>query len=214
MEQTMNKQVEIVVLIAFLAGSAPGVAFAQSADPGALIKAAVLPLPESLRGGATVVNSEAGGKYTVLRKGSNDMVCIHEPSEGAGRAYQSGKIFWVHCYNESIFAWMKRRAELMNDFAREGKTVDAKAVNNAVESEIKSGKLKLPDHPTTGFQMRGPISGYNAVANTVSSEIKSWQMVIIPYATGASLSLPEQPTPGLPWVMNAGSPMAHIMVEH
>jgi hypothetical protein len=45
-------------------------------------------------------------------------------------------------------------------------------------------------------------------------EIKSWQMVIIPYATGASLSLPEKRTPGFPWVMNSGSPMAHIMVEH
>jgi hypothetical protein len=215
MEQTkMSKHVEIVVLVALLTGSAPVVAFAQSTDPGALIKAALLPLPEPLRGGATVVNSEAGGKYTVLRKGTNDMVCIHEPSEGAGRAYQSGKVFWVHCYNESIFAWMKRRAELANDFARAGKTVDAKVLNDAVESEIKSGKLKLPAHPTTGFQMRGPMSGYNAAANTVSSEIKSWQMVIIPYATGASLSLPEEPTPGLPWVMGAGSAMAHIMVEH
>jgi hypothetical protein len=210
----MNKLVEIVVLVALLTGSAPVAAFAQSAGTSALIKAAVLPLPESLRAGATVVNFEAGGTYTVLRKGSNDMVCIHEPTEGTGRAYKSGKIFWAHCYNESIFAMMKLRADLMKDLARAGKTVDAKVVNDAVESEIKSGKLKLPAHPTTGFQMRGPLSGYNAAANTVSPEIKSWQMVIIPYATGASLSLPEERTPGLPWVMDSGSPMAHIMIEH
>jgi hypothetical protein len=46
-------------------------------------------------------------------------------------------------------------------------------VNDGIESEIKSGKLKLPAHPTMGFQMRGPLSGYNAAANTVSPEIKS-----------------------------------------
>jgi hypothetical protein len=210
----MNKLVEIVVLATFFTGSSSVSAFAQATETSALIKAAVLPLPEPLRAGATVFSYEPEGKYTLLRKGSNDMVCIHEPGEGTGRAYQSGNIFWAHCYNESVFAIMKRRADLMKELARTGKTVDAKMVNDGIESEIKSGKLKLPAHPTIGFQMRGPLSGYNAAANTVSPEIKSWQMVIIPYATGASLSLPEEPTPGLPWVMNSGSPMAHIMIEH
>jgi hypothetical protein len=209
----MNKPVEIFVLAAFVTGCASVAAFAQSTDTNAVIKAAVLPLPEPQRPGATVVSYEEG-TYKMLRKGSSDTVCIHEPSEGKGRAYQSGKIFWAHCYNESIFAMMKRRDELIKEFARTGKTVDAKVVNDAIESEIKSGKLKLPAHPTMGFQMRGPLSGYNAATNTASTEINSWQMVIIPYATGASLSLPEERTPGLPWVMDSGSPMAHIMIEH
>jgi hypothetical protein len=210
----MNKLVETFVLSAFVTGCASVAAFAQPTDTNALIQAAVLPLPEPLRAGATVVSYEPEGTYTMLRKGSSDTVCIHEPSEGKGRAYQSGKIFWAHCYNESIFVMMKRRDELMKEFARTGKTVDAKGVNDAIEREIKSGKLKLPAHPTMGFQMRGPLSGYNAATNTASTEIKSWQMVIIPYATGASLSLPEERTPGLPWVMDSGNLMAHIMIEH
>ncbi len=205
----MNKLVEIAALAAFVMGSA---AFAQSTD-NAFIKAAVLPLPESLRAGATVVSYQ-DGTYTTARKGSNDMVCIHEQSEGTGKAYKSGKIFWAHCYNESIFAIMKRRNVLRMELARGGKTVDAKVLDETIESEIKSGKLKLPPHTTIGFQMRGPLSGYNAATNTTTAEIKSWQMVIIPYATGASLSLPEEPTPGLPWVMGSGGPMAHIMIEH
>lgn len=205
----MNMPIKIAVLAAFAA-----TAFAQSTDTSASIKAAILPLPELQRAGATVVNHEPTGTYTVLRKGANEMVCIHEPSEGGGRAYKSGQIFWAHCYNEAIFALMKRRAELRKELAGSGKTVDAKAVDDTIERDIKSGKLKLPTHPTIGFQMRGPLSGYNVTANTVSTEIKSWQMVIIPYATGASLSLPEERTTGLPWVMSPGSAMAHIMIEH
>jgi len=62
--------------------------------------------------------------------------------------------------------------------------------------------------------MRGPLSGYNAATNTVSGEIKAWQMVMLPYATGASLSLPDKPNANMPWVMNAGTWAAHIMIEH
>jgi hypothetical protein len=108
---------------------------------------------------------------------------------------------------------MRRGVELRQEFLRAGKTVDAKMVNDVLDGEIKAGKLKLPDHPTMGFQMRGPLSGYNEAKNSVSSAIKAWQMVIIPYTTGASLSLPEKPTEGMPWVMSSGTWSSHIMVE-
>jgi len=62
--------------------------------------------------------------------------------------------------------------------------------------------------------MRGPLSGYNAASNTVSDVIKRWEMVILPYATGQSLSLPEKPQGNMPWVMEAGTWSAHIMIEH
>jgi hypothetical protein len=77
-----------IVLATFFTGSSSVAAFGQATDTSALIKAAVLPLPEPLRAGATVFNYEPEGTYTLLRKGSNDMVCIHEPGEGTGRAYQ------------------------------------------------------------------------------------------------------------------------------
>jgi hypothetical protein len=37
-------------------------------------------------------------------------------------------------------------------------------------------------------------------------------MVIVPYATGASLSFPEKESDGMPWVMDAGTFIAHIMI--
>jgi len=142
------------------------------------------------------------------------MVCIDEPTEGQGRGYPAGaQIFWVHCYHESISAVLKRRAELRQEFLLAGKTADVKMLDDALDTEIKAGKLKLPSHPTMGFQMRGPLNGYNQATNSVTSEIMTWQMVIIPYATGASLSLPEERKEGMPWVMESGTWGAHIMIE-
>ena len=119
-------------------------------------------MPTGRRPGFFEPVTRKGGKYTVLRKGSNTMVCIDEPTEGQGRGYPAGaQIFWVHCYHESISAVLKRRAELRQEFLLAGKTADVKMLDDALDTEIKAGKLKLPSHPTMGFQMRGPLNGYN-----------------------------------------------------
>jgi hypothetical protein len=199
---------ELFALIAFLAGSTSLSMHAQTNNTPARIAAAVLPLPEALRGGATVVSAEEGGKYTVLRKGSNEMVCIGDvPGSPA---------FSVQCYHQQIFAVMQRRSELLVRAGKPARAIpsdDTKAVEDALDAEIKSGKLPLPTHPTIGFRMRGPRSGYDPATNTVSSQINAWQMVIIPYVTGATLALPEKPMAGMPWVMDSGTWLAHIMVE-
>jgi len=51
------------------------------------------------------------------------------------------------------------------------------------------------------------------MAGAVSPASHTWQMVIIPYVTGASLSLTEKESGGMPWVMSAGAIMAHIMID-
>ena len=82
-----------------------------------------------------------------------------------------------------------------------------------MDAEIKSGKLKLAPVPTVGFHMAGPVDAFNPAVGTVSPAVHTWQMVIIPYATGASLSLPEKESGGVPWVMATGTFMAHIMID-
>jgi hypothetical protein len=63
--------------------------------------------------------------------------------------------------------------------------------------------------------MAGSVDAFNPADGTVSAAAHVWQMVIIPYATGVSLSLPETANgDSMPWVMDAGSYMAHIMVDH
>ena len=58
------------------------------------------------------------------------------------------------------------------------------------------------------------MTSYNSATNTVADDVKSWQMIMVPFATGKTLALPEQSSKGMPWVMAAGTWMAHIMVEH
>jgi hypothetical protein len=82
-----------------------------------------------------------------------------------------------------------------------------------MEAEIKSGKLKLGPVPSIRFRMSGPVTGFDPAAGTVSPAVETWQMIIVPYATGASLSLPEKESGDMPWVMSAGTYGAHIMIE-
>jgi hypothetical protein len=171
---------------------------AQHDEHSARIASALLALPESLRAEATVISVEKGIE-TVLRKGSNGMVCM---------ADQPGdQTFFVNCFHETIRALQRRSLEL-------SKQLSGKALDEALDKEIKAGTLKAPLTPSMGFQMRGPLGGYNPTTNTVSREIKTRQMVMLPHATGAKLSLPEKPEGDMPWVMNAGTPSAHIMIEH
>lgn len=171
----------------------------RSARP---IEAAVLPLPQPLRAGATIVRQTEDGATTVLRKGTNDMVCVD--------ATKSDR-FLAYCYPRAMFAVYQRAAQLAKQL---GSTDMAMDVADAIEREVKAGKLNLPRATTVGFAMMGPIRGYNAATNTANADIKPWQTIQIPFATVASLGLPEKPEKGMPWVMHSGMWMAHIMIEH
>jgi hypothetical protein len=119
--------------------------------------------------------------------------------------------FLAYCFNESFFALFQRATELSKQL---GVPDNSKPVTDAVEKEIKDGKLTLPRETTVGFSLTGPMTGYNPATNTVNADIKSRQMIQVPFATGKTLALPEQSSKGMPWVMAAGTWMAHIMVEH
>jgi hypothetical protein len=175
---------------------------AQTPDATSRIVAAALPLPEHLRADATVIATADDGTTTTLKKGSNGMVCTNASTPDTFSAF---------CFNESVFALLNRATELSKQL---GSPDTSKPVTDTMEKEIKAGKLYLPPQTTVGFAMRGPIIGYNPASNTTTTEIKSWQMIVVPYATGKTLGLPEQPSKGLPWVMAAGTWMAHIMIEH
>jgi hypothetical protein len=174
----------------------------QTPDTATLIAAGTLPLPEHLRAGATVVTQTNGGASTVLKKGANGMVCTNASTRDTYSAY---------CFSEPVFALFQRAAELSKQLSVPD---TSKPVTDAVEKEIKGGKLALPRETTVGFALSGPMTGYNPATNTVTGYIKSWQMIMVPFATGKTLDLPEQSSKGMPWVMAAGTWMAHIMVEH
>ena|ERR1700722_13802326 len=192
----------------------PLVTRAQSSPDAAIkIAIAVLPLPKEMRDSATVIDVVGGGKIDMLRKGTSDMVCTYHPPAVPPNSKTGEKVLGLSCYHEAVSKLTIRANAVRRELTAAGKPADNKAVDAQVDAEIKSGKFKLAPAPTIGFRMSGPVDAFNPAAGTVSPAVQTWQMVIIPYATGASLSLPEERSGGMPWVMGSGTFMAHIMVE-
>ncbi len=211
----MTQVAKYLAIALFSAGYfTPLVTKAQtSSDAATKIAIAVLPLPREVRDSATVIDVVEGGKIETLRKGTSEMVCAYRPPAVSQRSKTGGKVLILGCYHEAVSKLTIRANAIRRELTAAGKPADDNAVDAQVNAEIKSGKLKLAPGPTIGFRMAGPVDAFNPAAGTVSPEVHAWQMVIVPYATGASLSLPEKESGAMPWVMQAGTFMAHIMIE-
>jgi hypothetical protein len=166
------------------------------------IAAAVLPLPEVMRDHATVFGYARDLSLVSLRQGSNGIVCT---------AFRPGADeFDVRCYHESFMPVVRR----LRDLHSQG--VGQSEIDRIINAEVKAKKLPIPDHPTAGYRMLGPISAYQPATNTVGKEIQSWQSVHFPYRTAAEIGLPEegQVTGTMPYVMASGTFWSHVMIEH
>jgi hypothetical protein len=178
--------------------------FAVAQAPSAsssTIAAAVLPLPEQLRPGATVVRLNSSLQPEMLRQGKNGMVCIADrPNDEA---------FDVRCYRDTFIPVVYRAFQL-------GYQVDGEKV----ASEIKSGKLKLSNEPTAGYRCLGPSAGYDPARQSLNSQIECWQSIHFPYRTAAEIGLPdERDVPEsrqreVPYVMASGTYWSHVMIRH
>lgn len=170
--------------------------------PQQQIAAAVLPLPKIMRSGAGVVGYGLDLSIITLRPSTNGMVCT---------ATRPGTdTFDVRCYHETFLPIVRRLRELF----QHGKSEED--VYRAIALEIKAGKLALPDRPTAGYRMLGPVSAYHAATNTAGKEIESWQSIHFPYKTAAEIGLPEEGTVArtMPYVMASGTVWSHVMIEH
>jgi len=163
--------------------------------------AAVLPLPEPLRAGATVVRLNSQLRPEVLRKGTNGMVCIADPP--------NDDEFDVRCYRDTFIPVVYRAFQL--GYAVSG---------DRVEAEIKAGKLRLSREPTAGYRCLGPASGYDASSNSINADVECWQSIHFPFKTAAEIGLPdEEDVPAseqrvTPYVMSSGKYWAHVMIRH
>lgn len=163
------------------------------------IKGAVLAAPEDKRAGAMVYGYNAKGEYVVLRKGSNEMVCL------ADNPNQKG--FSVSCYHKDLEPFMARGRELKDA----GKT--SQEIFDIREAEAKSGKLVMPKMASNLQVFSAPEEAYNPATGEVTKGSFRY-VVYIPWATAASTGLPTKPeAPGMPWIMNPGTHRAHIMID-
>jgi hypothetical protein len=171
----------------------------QIPDAQIQIKTAVLAAPEEQRDGATVLGYGKNGELTELRKGTNEMICL------ADDPVQKG--FHVACYHRDLDPFMARGRQLN----KEGKS--GTEVFEMRESEVKAGKLSMPEAPSTLFVLTAPDESYNAQSGEVSNTYLRY-VIYIPYATAESTGLPLKPgAPGMPWIMDPGTHRAHIMIN-
>ncbi len=167
--------------------------------PEVQIKGAVLAAPSDKRAAATVYGFNQKKEFVLLRKGTNEYICLaDDPSQ---------KGFNVSGYHKDLEPFMARGRELK----KTGKT--GLEIFDMREKEVKARKLAMPKQPTTLFAFSAPDEAYNPETGEVKGGYLR-SVVYIPYATAESTGLPLKPeAPGLPWIMNPGTHGAHIMIN-
>jgi hypothetical protein len=161
----------------------------------AQVAAAVLAAPADRQAGARVLGYDEAGKLTLLREGSNDMICLADNPAVEG--------IELNCYHMSLEPFMAR-----------GRELSTQGVPNAERmrlryAEAESGKLKMPEKPAVLYTLHG--AAYDAASNTVAQEYRR-QTIYIPYATPETTGLSPQASSNAPWIMFPGTPGAHIMI--
>ncbi|WP_336516820.1 hypothetical protein [Pollutibacter soli] len=176
-------------------------ACSQSNIPSAdvQIKSALLAAPAEKRDSATVYGYGSNGEWMLLRKGSNEIICVADDPQQAG--------FSVAAYHVDLQPFMERGRELRKEKKSGNEIFDIR------EKETKEGKLKMPKQSATLFVFSAKDEEFNKQTGEVQNGYLRY-VVYIPYATAASTGLPLKPEkPGMPWIMNPGTHGAHIMIS-
>jgi hypothetical protein len=191
------KRIVCILGLLFIAVMAP----AQTKVPPAeiQIKLAELAAPEEMRSGAMVHGYDSKGVLTVLRKGTNEMICLADDPAQKG--------FSVACYHKDLEPFMQRGRELR----AQGKT--PKEATEIRDAEARSGKITLTKQPSTLYVFSAKDEDCNLDSGIVKNGYLRY-VIYIPYATSESTGLTLKPTaPGMPFIMDPGTPRAHIMIN-
>lgn len=161
------------------------------------IASTVLAAPEERRAGAAVLGYDAQGKLVTLRQGSNDLICLAS-KPGATR-------FSAACYHKDLEPYMARGREL------EAQGIKGNERNEKYRwKEVKEGTLKMPKEPRMLYVLSG--TGYDAASGKVINASLRW-VIYYPFATAEATGLSTKSKRGEPWLMDAGTPGAHIMIS-
>src|SRR5215203_1606437 len=163
------------------------------------IKFALLAAPPEKRDGSAVYGFAADTQLVLLRKGTNEMICVADDPTTPG--------FSTACYVKELEPFMQRGRELKKQGVRDQQLFDQR------EKEVKENLLQMPKQPATLYV----YSAKDADVDQATGEVKNGYLryvIYIPYATAASTGLPEKASAdGMPWIMHAGTHGAHIMIN-
>jgi hypothetical protein len=163
------------------------------------IKSALLAAPKEKRDSCTVYGYSADKQVILLRQGTNEMICLADNPDDPG--------FSVACYVRELEPFMQRGRELRKQGIKDD------SLFNEREKEVKAGTLQMPKQPAALFVYSAKDEEFNPATGEVKNGYLRY-VIYIPYATVASTGLPEKPSAdGMPWIMNAGTHGAHIMIN-
>jgi hypothetical protein len=163
------------------------------------IKSALLAAPLEKRDSCTVYGYSADTQLVLLRKGTNELICVADDPKVPG--------FSVACYYKELEPFMQRGRELRTQGIKDQQLFDER------EKEVKAGTLQMPKQPATLYVYSAKEQEYDPKTGDVKNGYLRY-VVYIPYATAASTGLPVKPdVDGMPWIMNPGTHAAHIMIN-
>lgn len=196
----MNRTTTYIISLAalFLSGTSVGFAQQDTLSKEDQIKAAVSPAPDKMKDGAKVLGYADNGELTILREGSNSLVCITDDPQQDN--------FHVACYHKDLEPFMKRGREL------KAKGLSREKTDSIRYKEIEEGKVTLPRKPMALYSFTGSAQSFDYATGMVKN-VSPLYVIYIPYATQESTGLSKKPaSKGAPWIMEPGTPWAHIMV--
>ena len=163
------------------------------------IKSALLAAPAEKRDSCTVYGYSANKEIVLLRQGTNELICLADNPDEPD--------FSVACYVKDLEPFMQRGRELR----KQG--INGQQLFDEREKEVKAGTLQMPKQPAALYVYSAKQDDFDPATGEVKNGYLRY-VIYIPYATVASTGLPEKPSAdGMPWIMNAGTHGAHIMIN-
>src|SRR5258705_2527168 len=163
------------------------------------IKSALLSAPKEKRDSCTVYGYSHDKQFILLRQGTNELICLADNPDEPD--------FSVACYAKELEPFMKRGRELRKQGIKDD------SLFNEREKEVKEGTLQMPKGPSALYVYSAKEKDFDPATGEVKNGYLRY-VIYIPYATVASTGLPEKPSAdGMPWIMNAGTHGAHIMIN-
>ena len=178
-----------LLFLPFAAVLLPSALCAQAAD--ADIELMLLAAPAPLRAEATILELRPDGSTTVLRAGSNDLICW----DNEGRPGQMAP-FDVECTVEA------NRERLAQNHALES--------GGGTVAEILARFERVEADGTRALSVWASI--YYHVYGDSEQDYRTHTVVAVPYAT-RDLGFPIARAPATLWLMEAGTSGAHLMVS-
>lgn len=162
------------------------------------IDRAVLAAPETQRDQSTVLGyggaARPGDPLTVLREGSNDLICLADDPGRDG--------FHVACYHASLDPFMVIGRRITADGGNRA------AILAARFAALEAGRIQAPAAALWSLTATVDIDPTIGPPETA----RRLAVVYVPYAGARTMGLPTRPDGDSPWLMLPGTPWAHVMI--